>query len=298
MRRGFLRSYDRLRYPWVFLLILTAMYGCGENLFNSNENVEQVPVARVYDKYLYVQDIRELISPGTTPSDSAALARNHIDNWIKKNVILHKAERNLNESQKDVEDQMQEYRNSLITFIYEKELINQQLDTVVSESEIEAYYNENTRNFELKDNIVKVLYLKTKNSAPKIKDVKKWMRSEKSKDRLKLEEYCYQFASDFNLDDETWILFDDLLKKIPIKTFDKENYLRNTRYVEIEDSTDIYLLNIKDRKIRESISPLGFVMEDIRNLILNKRKLELINEMERSAYDDALKNNDFEIYGE
>ena len=193
---------------------------------------------------------------------------------------------------------MREYRNSLITFIYEKELINQQLDTVVSESEIEAYYNENTRNFELKDNIVKVLYLKTKNSAPKIKDVKKWIRSEKSKDRLKLEEYCYQFASDFNLDDETWILFDDLLKKIPIKTFDKENYLRNTRYVEIEDSTDIYLLNIKDRKIRESISPLGFVMEDIRNLILNKRKLELINEMERSAYDDALKNNDFEIYGE
>ena len=274
------------------------MSGCGNIPFNRNEKAEQVPVARVYDKYLYVEDIRELISPGTTPTDSAALARNHIDNWIKKNVILHKAESNLNESQKDVEEQMQEYRNSLITFIYEKELINQQLDTVVSEAEIEGYYNDNKRNFELKDNIVKVLYLKTKVGAPKLKDVKKWIRSDKSKDRLKLEEYCYQFASDFNLDDETWILFDDLLKKIPIKTFNKDNYLRNTSYVEKKDSTDIYLANIRDRQIRESISPLGFVMEDIRNLIINKRKLELINEMERSAYEDALKNNDFEIYGE
>jgi hypothetical protein len=274
------------------------MSGCGTDLFNRSKDTEQVPVARVYDKYLYVEDIRQLITPGTSPSDSAALARNHIENWIKKNVILLKAERNLNESQKDVERQMQEYRNSLITFIYEKELINQQLDTVVSEAEIESYYNENQRNFELKDNIVKVLYLKTKVSAPKLKDVNKWIRSEKSKDRIKLEEYCYQFASDFNLDDETWILFDDLLKKVPIKTFDKENYLRNTRFVEIQDSTDIYMVNIKDRQIRESISPLGFVMEDIRNLIINKRKLELINEMERSAYDDALKNNDFEIYGE
>jgi len=286
-------------YPyWLLIILLPSLSSCNFSNLSDNPSGEKVPVARVYDKYLYEEDIHLLVTPGTGHADSAALAKNHIENWIKKNVILHKAEKNLSESQKDVDKQMQEYRNSLITFIYEKELINQLLDTIVTEGEIELYYTENKQNFELKDNIVKVVYLKTKKNAPKLKDVKKWIRSNREKDRLKLEEYCYQFASDFNLDDETWLLFDDLLKKIPLKTFDKETFLRNNRYLELEDSTDVYLVDIRDRQIRESISPLSFVNEDIRNLIINKRKLELINEMERTAYDDALKNNDFEIFND
>jgi hypothetical protein len=283
-------------YIVALMTLVLAITGCDLSLFSNTEDAEKIPVARVYDKYLYEEDIRLLISPGTSHADSASLAKNHIENWIRKNVILHKAENNLSDSQKEVERQMLEYRNSLITFIYEKELINQQLDTLIDEAEIELYYNENKRNFELKDNIVKVVYLKTKKNAPKLKLVKKWIRSGKEKDRLKLEEYCYQFASDFNLDDETWMLFDDLLKKTPIKTHDKESFLRHNKYVEVQDSTDIYLIYIWSRQIRDSISPLSFVTDDIRNLIINKRKLELINEMENDAYQQALMNGDFEIY--
>ncbi|MBL0340496.1 MAG: hypothetical protein IPP71_05975 [Bacteroidetes bacterium] len=205
-----------------------------------------------------------MISPGTTKEDSALLANSFIQNWIRQQAILHKAETNLDDEKKDVEQKLEEYRNSLITYIYETELIRQKLDTVVSDQEIEKYYQENQRNFELKDNIIKVLYLRVKKDAPKIKKVKEWYKSTNSKERLLLEGYCYQFASDFHLDDETWLLFDELLKKVPIKTYDKESFLRNNRYIEMEDSTNLYLVNIKDMKIRESLSPLSFVKDDIR----------------------------------
>ncbi len=284
---------------WNLISVMLFLFvGCDLTKLGNDDEGLGVPVARVYDKYLYDKDLSQIVTPGTTPTDSAVLVKSYIDNWIKKNVILYKAEKNLSAVQKEVEQQLQEYRNSLITFMYEKELINQQLDTVVSEAEIEQYYKENERNFELKDNIVKVIYLKTKSEAPKLDNVKGWLRSDKTKDRLKLEEYCYQFASDFYLDEDTWLPFDELLKKVPLNIYDKESFLRNNRYVEVKDSTDIYLVNIKDRKIRESLSPLSFVSEDIRNLIINKRKLQLISEMERSAYDEALRNNDFEIYSE
>jgi hypothetical protein len=253
-------------------------------------------VARVHDKFLYMDDIRTLITPGTSGEDSVLLVNNFIQSWVKQQVILHKAETNLDEEKKDVEKKLTEYRSSLITYIYETELIRQRLDTVITDREIEKFYLDNQRNFELKDNIIKVLYLKVKRDAPKIKKVREWYRSTSSKDRLLLEEYCYQFASDFHLDDETWLLFDELLKKVPIKTYDKEAFLRNNRYIEIEDSTDIYFVNIKDMKIRESLSPLSFVRDDIRNLIINKKKLSLIQEMEKSAYEEALKKNNFEIY--
>lgn len=259
-------------------------------------NRPEESVARVHDRYLYRSEIADLITPGTTLEDSSILVNSYIRNWIKKQLILHRAEQNLDEEKKDVEQQLIEYRNSLITYIYESELIRQKLDTVVTDEEIEKYYNDNQRNFELRDNIIKVLYLKVKKTAPKIRKVKEWYKSSSAKDRKQLEEYCYQYASDFHLDDETWLLFDELLKKVPIKTYDKEAFLKNNRFIEIEDSSDLYLVNIRDMKIRESMSPLSFVKDDIRVLIINKRKLDLIREMEQSTYDEALKKNEFEIY--
>lgn len=256
----------------------------------------QEAVARVHEKYLYKDDISNIVAAGTSPADSAILANSYIQNWIKQQLILHKAETNLDDEKKNVDQKLIEYRNSLITYIYESELIRQRLDTVVKESEIEKYYQENKSNFELKDNIIKVIYLKVKNDAPKIKKIKEWHRSTSPKDRLLLEEYCYQYAADFHLDDQTWLLFDDLLKKVPIKTYDKEAFLKNNRIIEIEDANDLYLVNIKDMKIRESLSPLSFVKDDIRVLIINKRKLGLIRQMEKSIYDEALKKNEFEVY--
>lgn len=276
----------------VFFLFLTSC----DRFSKTDPVIPSEAVARVYDKYLYADDISRMISPGTSKEDSILMADSYIQSWIKQQVVLHKAETNLDDEKKDVELKLEEYRNSLITYIYESELIRQRLDTVVSDQEIEKYYDDNKRNFELKDNIIKVLYIKIKKNAPKKNKVMEWYRSGNPKDRLKLEEYCYQFATDFHLDDDTWLLFDDLLKKVPIKTYDKEEFLRNNRYIEMEDSTDLYLVNIKDMKIRESLSPLSFVKDDIRVLITNRRKLILIKEMEKAAYDEALQKNEFEIY--
>ena len=170
------------------------------------------------------------------------------------------------------------------------------LDTTVSDGDVQKYYNENKANFLLRDNIVKALYVKVKKNAPKVSQVRAWYKSDIPKDRKSLEDYCNKFASDFMSDDTTWHSFDDLLKKIPEKIFDKESYLRNNSTLEVEDSTDLYFVRIKDYKIRESQSPLSFVESDIRSLIVNKKKLDLIRDMEKSIYEEALKKNEFEIY--
>lgn len=281
---------------FVFLLCILFFSNC--NYFRKENGGEKKPaaVARVFGKYLYENDIAKMVPDGVSKEDSIMMAKSFIDNWIRQNVVLHKAETNLSDDEKDVEKRLEEYRNSLITYAYESELIRQKLDTVVSDKEIEKYYIDNQRNFELKDNIIKAIYVKTKKNAPKLNKLRDWYKSDKSKDMLQMEEYCHQFASDFSLDDKTWLLFDELLKKVPIKTYDKEEYLKNNRYIEIEESSNIYFVNIKGFMIKESLSPLSFEKENIRSLIINKRKLQLVQEMEKAAYEHALTNNDFEIY--
>jgi hypothetical protein len=236
------------------------------------------------------------VPAGTGRQDSITLVRNYINSWLKQNVVLKKAEDNLTDQQKEVSRKLEEYRNSLITYIYESELIRQKLDTAVTEEEINEYYNKHQSNFLLKDNIIKANFIKVPLNAPKLDKVKSWYRSESPKDSALLVEYCRQFAIDFSIGSDEWLLFDDLLSKIPVKTYDKEEYLRNNRFIETADSAALYFINIRGFKIRETISPLSFERDNIRALIINKRKLELVSAMEHSAFEEALKENHIRIY--
>ena len=118
------------------------------------------------------------------------------------------------------------------------------------------------------------------------------------KDREQLASYCHQFASNFYLDDSSWLLFDDLLKEIPIQTYNKELFLQNNRFVEVSDSLSNYFVNIKGFKIKNSLSPLAFEKDNIKNIILNKRKLLLITKMKEDVYNDAANTNKIEIYSD
>jgi hypothetical protein len=256
----------------------------------------RVVVARADKEFLYLDDLKDLIPAGTPSKDSAELTMKYIDNWVRESLVIQKAEANLAEDQKNVEKQLRDYRNSLITYSYEKELVKQKLDTIVSDAEIEQYYNNNQGDFELKDNIIKVIYVKVNKTAPGIDKLKKWYKSDNMKDREQLASYCHQFAANFYLDDSSWLLFDDLLKEIPIQAYNKELFLQNNRFVEVSDSLSDYFVNIKGFKIRNSLSPLGFEKENIKNIILNKRKLQLITKMKEDVYNDAANNKKIEIY--
>ncbi|MFH1319722.1 MAG: hypothetical protein ABII90_03600 [Bacteroidota bacterium] len=279
------------------LAFLTLSSAC--SLFNDQVS-ENEPVARVYNTYLYKPDIINLIPHETSAKDSISFLKTYIDNWIRQQLILHQAKINLDDKSlyADIEKQLQDYHSSLIIYTYKKELVGQKLDTVVKPNEIEDYYNNNLKNFELKNNIIKAIYIKLSKPDYRLENIiRRLYRSEKEEDFIKLEELCLQFAQSFFLDDESWILFDDLLKEVPIKIDQQEQFLKYNSFIEMKDTiNNIYFVNIKDYRIKASTPPLSFEKENIRNIILNQRKLKLIIKMEQSIYQDALTNNDFEIY--
>jgi len=278
----------------LFILLILQFSAC--SYFKRDTTEGKDAVARAYDYYLYPEDLQGLVPVGASREDSITIIKNYIDNWFRQKVVLRKAERNLDDEKKDVEKKLEEYRNSLLTYAYETELVRQKLDTVINEEEIAQFYKNNQDNFELKDNIIKVIYLRLNKKSPKLNKVKDWYKSNVKKDRQLLEDYCRQYALNYFLDDNTWLLFDDLLKEIPIKTYDKEQFLQNNRIVEIEDSSTIYLVNIKGFMVKNSISPLSFERNNIKTIITNQRKLKLIEQMEKQAYEDAKKGNDVEVY--
>jgi hypothetical protein len=275
-------------------VIIGLLQSC--NSKNTSSAADERIVARVYDRLLYAGDLKNLIPEGTSPTDSLIIVRQFVQNWLRRQAVLHKAEENLQDEMLDIDDRLEEYRNTLIAYAYESELVRQKLDTSVSEDEISAFYAANPNNFLLKNNIVQVNYFKLPSSAPRMQKVRNLYKSTSARDRKALEEYCYQFATEYYFNDEEWLPFDELVKKVPLQTYNQELFLRNNRFVEIPDSADIYFVHIKGFKIKESPSPITFEKDNIRNLILNKRKLDLIRAMENDAYQDAQTQKEIETW--
>ena len=263
---------------------------------NINDKSSEHVLARVFDVYLYESDIQGLIPAGTSVKDSLSIAKGYINNWISQQLVLHKAERNLLVEDKQFDKQLKEYKNSLITYQYESKLIRQQLDTIVTNEEVENYYNDNIGNFELKNNIVKVYYARFHNDEKHIRKTKRFFYSTKPDARDSLEKYIENYSDLYFLDDESWILFDDLLKFVPIEAYNQEAYLQNHRKIELKDEQYLYLVNVSDFRIKEGTSPLSFEKGNIRQILINKRKLHLLKKMRQDIFNQAQQNSDFEIY--
>lgn len=263
-----------------------------------SETITEIPpVARVYDKYLYTEDLEGLTSEAINSSDSTDISERYIRSWIKKQLLIDEAADRINFDEAELNRKILDYRYALMVHEFKQYYINQQLQTDVSENEIQSYYNSNQDNFELKQNIIRGIFIKLPKEAPKIKKVGKLIRSKNPKDREDLASYCFQFATYYTLEDTVWFNFDELIQSTPLASIpNREQYLKSNKYVETNDQIFEYFLYINEYKIADQISPLEFVRDDIEEIIVNKRKITLANQLEEDIYSKAQTNNDFEIY--
>lgn len=266
------------------------------NLLTSKAGDKEKAVARVYDKYLYQDDLADVIPHGTSKNDSIEITAAYINNWVRQELLLKQAEDNLEETNRDFSKQIEQYRNSLIIYAYESELVKQKLDTVVPQAEIEAYYKENQNNFHLRENIVLASYVIVSKSSPIASKVKTLLVSNRESDKEKLQTLCQENEVEFRINDGTWMSFADLDRKIPLKVDDQDEFLRKNKYFEVKDSLTIYYVAISAFKSKESISPLNFETENIRIILLNKRKAALLQRMEDDLIGDAVKRKKYEIF--
>jgi hypothetical protein len=253
-------------------------------------------LVRVYDEYLYVSDLDDLVPPGTSIRDSLTMVRTFVQNWVDKTLLVKKAEENLPEDVKDLSKQLEEYRNSLIIFEYEKMLVKQEMDTVITSADIEEYYQANKSNFVLKEDILSMRYLILHVDSPAIRKFRTYMRSEELADQDSLALYSSKYAESFNRMLDQWIDLEEMTEIVPINEYSFGEFVANRRFLEVRDSAFVYMVYVNDYKPLDSIPPVVFVEKEIRNIILNRRKNELIKNMRQGVLLDATEHNQVEIY--
>lgn len=257
---------------------------------------DEQPIARVYDEFLYLSDISDQLSNGLSKEDSMRLVRRVVDDWIRDRLLLKQAEIHLPLEMKDVQKQVEEYRSSLLIFKYKQSLLNQNIDTIISEQEISDYYRDNASNYVLETDVVQATFLKIPIAAPGISDVRNWYRSDRVESTESLKAYCMEHAESFSIQDSTWIVFTTLLSKTPMRIDNPSRYLNYTTFMEARDQAFYYFIRILGRLKEGEVKPLSMVSDNIRTVLMNKRKLEYMRDLENTVYREGFSRNQAEIY--
>ena len=260
---------------------------------------EQFRVARVNNQYLLASDLADIVPPATLAEDSARMVKRYINSWIRKQLMIGEAASKIEFDQQELERKILDYRYALMVYEYEKYYVNAALNREVTEGEIKAFYQANKDNFELKQIIVRGMFVKVPKEAPRLNNLREFLEMKDKDDKEKLKSYCYRFASDFMLDQATWVNFDELVTNTPLMSIpNKVQWLEANKYVETSDERYLYFLKVVDYKISNELSPLEFVRDQIETIIINKRKTELAARLEEEIYEKAQKSDAFEIYNE
>lgn len=275
----------------LFLIAAIGITGCRQMTGNGDKLV-----AEVGNRKLLLSEVKAVIPSNLASEDSTVMANEYVRKWIRQELVLQKAEENLSMDLKNVTRELEEYRNSLIIFRYKNELMAQRMDTAVSDNEIMEYYLEYIDNFKLNRNIVKAVFLRIPAEFAN-PDVLKQMSSNSTVEGIsELRDYCLRYARDFEIFADKWIELERVLNTIPVKIDDPEQYLKKNQYIEYNDSSYYYLVTIHDYMLRNEQAPEEYVRDDIKSLILNRRKIEFLKELENNIFQEGVNKNRFKIY--
>ncbi|WP_008634139.1 hypothetical protein [Bizionia argentinensis] len=284
-----------MKYSFSIILLITFLLVSCEYFYKHED--EQKPVARVNDVFLYPTDLQHLYTDTMTKSDSLLRVSNFVTRWATKELLVSGAKLNLNEQKLHEFNRLaKQYKNDLYASSYLDALVRRSIDTVITMDEAEIYYSSNNSIFTLKEDLIKFRYIHVDENRRDLADLKTKLQRFNSEDRYELDSIAIQFKS-YSLNDSIWIKASQAISKIHgINTENKNELLKKSNFIQLKDSLGVYLMQIEDVLERNSTAPLEYIKPTIDQIIINKRKLELIKELEKDITKDAIKNKKFEIY--
>jgi hypothetical protein len=275
---------------YFLLAILGLLTSCGTD--NNSSKIQEKILAKVGKKQLSNKDLIGFVPLGTSKIDSAEMVRRYVDTWVRKQLLLNKAEKEVKINEAEIERKLQDYKYDLIAYQFEKNYIQKNLDTSIKNEEIKKYYQENAPNFELKQNIIKGIWLKIQKDNPEKEKVKKML----NQPTLEINS-LKKIAIDLQVSLEEWIEFESFVKNTPFQSIaNKTNFIQSNRFAESTEQDYTYYMVIQEYKITNQPSPLEFVKKRIESMILNQRKVQLLKNLEKNIFEEAKKNKQFEIF--
>lgn len=279
-----------MQHKFLYIVVFILSLSCVK------KDEEKKIIAKVYDTFLYKDEVTLKLPINLSKEDSVIFVKNYINSWAKEQLLIQKAKINLQEEKEQINALVNQYEQDLLINKYKEAVVMQELDTLVTVANIEKFYTENKEIFKLNEALVKFRYIYFGNGVLNPKEIISLFKDDNQASDQELIKQELQFKS-LSLNDSIWIKYDDVMRTAPyLRAIDKSSFLKKKKMIQKKDSIGAYLVKIKDVLLRNDIAPISYALPIIKQMILHKRKLELLNKIEETLIDDAIKNKEFQIY--
>lgn len=281
-----------MRLLWISLVFVLFFSSCQGKKAEEKSEV----VISVYGKKLYKADLENIVYEGISYNDSVLRSKVYIDKWVRNQLLIRQAENNLTPEQLDFSKRLEEYRNSLVINKYETELINQNLDTEVTEDQIYEYYNQNKSEFRLNRDIVQVASVSLPNDSKM-----KWVFTKLFRDYDylmvdSLTSLASRHALNYDFNIKEWRSFEEIVDTYNLKLKDNKSFLDEKKFFIINNDEVYTLVRICDYRLIGDESPCEMETDRIKYIILNNRKKDLLEKLYDDLQTKAIQDKAFDVY--
>ncbi|WP_245812666.1 peptidyl-prolyl cis-trans isomerase [Belliella buryatensis] len=263
---------------------------------SAEDEVDDV-VASVGNQLLKKSDLNFISAQNSTEEDSINITNRYIQSWVRKQLMIKEAGKTMSFDEAELNRKLLDYRYALMVYEFEKAYVEANTDRIVSETDIQEYYELHKENFSLKEIIVRTNFFKLEKSSNQNRVLERLLNTNKTGSDSEIRQIALNHASNYFLEDSTWVRFEDIIINTPIASNNnKVQLLRNNKLIKADDDAYTYYFKILEYKLQEQIPPMDFVKEEVSKILLNKKRIALVEQLQKEIYNRALENNEFKIY--
>ena len=274
---------------FIVLIALVSLNAC---VIFSDETIEDKVVVSAFGKNLLLDSLCSRIPNDLSFEDSTLLSERIIEGWVRENVLLAQAEKNINEFSSDFESSIRSYRNALLVTQFEREFIASRVDTKVQDEEIERFHSDYPELFQLKEHVLRAVFFEINTEEDMLDSARIWLTTADSSSVPKLEQWSIERGAHFALDVDYWWFLSDLLQTVPMQVYRIENQLRDRRLIEFTDGDSRYLLRILEHRLKDLPSPISIARKRIVDLIIQERRRSILENLRDDLVSDAWANGE------
>jgi len=274
-----------------YILLLFLLFGSC-----SGDKTNKTPIAKIYQKTLYLEDINPGIYKQKNKEDSIRAVRSYIENWANNQLFIEEAKKNIDTSK--INKLVLQYKHDLLREKYLNKLVNKYLDTVIAKDSLKKYYQKIKDIYIANDELVRpyIMVLPKKNK--KRYTYQKWFFDQK----IAFQDSLFKHVSEFtemDLSGNKWYTVRQLKEKYPVlKKYNTRQIIKKRKKIITNDSLSLYLMFIKDVVYKGEALPMDFIKKDIKQLILSHRKKEIEKRIMNEMKEEAIKSHHFIIYSQ
>ena len=270
------------------ILSLLAVSACKQQ----TEKAGKDAVVAIGNRILTREELETCVPEGLSRQDSLIAAENFIQLWIQEELMYEIARKNV-ANKEEIERLVENYRQSLIIYRYQEQLVQEKLSKAISQKDIRQYYEEHKENFKLDNPLIKGIFLKIPSNAPDIDNVRVWYKLTKTKDIESLDKYIVKNAVSYDDFLDHWVDLQFLFDKLPAGKRG-ENIIQ--RHIELRDSSFYYFISIHDYLRAGDFEPIGHAEPYIKEILVNQKKADFIRSVENDLYNEALKKGKIKFH--